>query len=246
MKKLSENRRKKVEQLVRLAVNKSRLKKTAQEFGLEVIKFHIEIMSAEEKYLFNYLSGAFSNKDLKNGAKNLPAFLEDRRFTKRLDSVSGRAIYHKAVVRRALLSVGYLKETGFTDKAFILKMNVLCRKFLRKLERKQGIVLIGVPMQGALESFDRLLAHEVFHLALMKKQIWFQNIDKKYAYLDEGLAHLLSAYYIDRVSKLKDMQKRNAEYKSAYNWYESLNPLNGKDRLRKIRTVYRNHREVRT
>ena len=244
MKALSAKQRRKADSLVKLAVNKARLAKTAQEFGLDIdFNFHVEIMSAEEKYLFNYLSGAFSNKDLKDGAKHLPDFLKDKRFTSRLDSISGRAVYHKVVVRRALQSVGYLKDTDFPDIKFISRMDALCKKFLRKLDAKCGIVLIGVPRLGALERFDRLLAHEIFHLALMKKQVWFQGIDKRYAYLDEGLAHILSYAYINKLNKLKDMQKRNPEYKAAYYWYERLNPLEGKARLRKIKSIYKEHRD---
>jgi hypothetical protein len=65
----------------------------------------------------------------------------------------------------------------------------------QKLKADKGIILIGVSSTEKLEPFDKLLAHEIFHLVLISNGIWFQGIKEEYADLDEGLAILLERRY---------------------------------------------------
>ena len=77
-------------------------------------------------------------------------------------------------------------------------MESLHKDISKKLKANKGVILIGVSSVEKLEPFDKLLAHELFHLVLISNDIWFQGIKEEYDYLDEGLAILLERRYSKR------------------------------------------------
>lgn len=210
--------------------NIARIKQIANSFGLKFdIKFCIEIVSAEEKYLFNYLSGAFGNKDLEEGAKNLHNFLDSKRYLEAINHLSGRAIHSKTIVDKVIRSLGYLEEIRYLSEkdSFMARMRSFCNKIINQLKINKGVIVVGVSPKEILKPFDELLAHELFHLVLTDNGIWFQGINEEYDYLDEGLATLLARKY-----------SKNKKDRTEIYWSETLIPLKEEERIIKLRKIY--------
>ncbi len=213
------------------------IRQISNNFGLKFdIKFDVLIVSAEKKYLFNYLSGAFGNKDLQRGAKKLPEFIRDKRFTDTIQHLSARAISDKDIISKVTQSLDWLKRLGYpTDKgSFFFEMESLHKDISKKLKANKGVILIGVSSVEKLEPFDKLLAHELFHLVLISNDIWFQGIKEEYDYLDEGLAILLERRYSKRK---KDI--------AAWFWEENL-MLDKDTRIKKIKKLYSDLKREKT
>lgn len=231
--KLSANLYKKAQNLVNQYITEKkilkRIKEISNEFWLKFnVKFDVIIISAEKKYLFNYLSGAFWNKNPQKGAKNLSDFIYDSKFKELIQHLSARAIFDKNDIDKVMLSLNKLSKLGYpTNKgSFCSEMKSLFDEIIKKLKKKKGVILIWVSSTEKLEHFDKLLAHEIFHLILISNDIWFQWIKKEYDDLDEGLAILLERRYSKRQ---KDIV--------AWFWEENL-MLDKDDRIKKIKKLY--------
>jgi len=197
-----------------------KIEKVCRKFGLTPVSgIRVEIVSAEEKYIFNYLSGAFGNKDLRKGAENFSKFLKDKRFLNRITRLSGRAIWSNSVVDSMLESLGYLEEIGYPKGkgGLVWSMKSLCRKIQTSRKAKKGVILLGFPKQREVAPFGNLLAHEVFHIVLMRNGIFFQEIDERDEYLDEALADMLYLFYSEsrKDRALLDLIRRSGGKKEA-------------------------------
>jgi hypothetical protein len=218
------------------------LKKVAANYGFKLnTGYSIEIISADDKYLFNYFSGAFNNNDLKKGAENLPKFISDSRFTDRISRLSGRAVYHKKFTVKVAKSLEHLRRLGYPAQGFISRMHSFCGKVNRELAQGKGVIILGIPREGeiaTLGDMEYILAHEIFHLLLFKNGIYFEGIDKKYAPYDEGLAILLGHSYMCTEHRLDKKRNKNEEFRRAYWWKNNLAYLTGKERAEKIKKVH--------
>lgn len=209
----------------------SKIKEISTDFWLNPdIKFDIIIISAEKKYLFNYLSGGFWDEDPKRIAEKLSEFIYSTKFTDKIQHLSGRAIHDKSIIEKVIYSLNELKKLGYsTEKwSFFSEIESLCNQLLKSLKTNKWIILIGVSSIEKLEPFDRLLAHEIFHLILIWNGLWFQWIKKEYDDLDEGLAILLERRYSERK---KDIV--------AWFWEETL-MIDKESRIKKIKNLYNN------
>ena len=199
--------------------NIEKIKNIIEKFGLNYnIQFDIEIVSAEIKYIFNYLSGAFKNKDLQKGAKNMEKFLDGNSFNESIKHFSGRAIYDKKVIKKVLLSLSYLEDS---NSEFVPLIKNLCNKIMNKIKCGKSVIVIGISRNEKVSSFDRLLVHEIFHLVLFNNGIIFENIDRKYAKLDEGLAIFLSYIWSGNAKKILEI-KNDFDRKATIFWYKKL------------------------
>lgn len=206
------------------------LKEISESFGLKFdIKFDVIIVSAEKKYLFNYLSWAFGNKDLKKGAENLSEFIYDKRFTNLIKFISGRAFYDQNNVNKVLCSLNELEKIGYSTKkwSFVWKMKLFCNDINKKLKAGKWIIFIWISKKEKLEHFDRLLAHEIFHLVLMSNWIWFQWIKEEYDNLDEGLVNFLVHRYAKNKNQIATLF-----------WEDKLIPLKKQNRIKEINKFY--------
>lgn len=207
----------------------NKIKEISKNFGLNFnIKFEVIIISAEKKYLFNYLSWGFADKDPKIIAKKLSKFIYTNKFRDKIQHLSGRAIHDKNIIEKIICSLNELKKLGYPIQkwSFYNEIKSLCDQLLKTLKPNKWVILIGVSSTEKLESFDRLLAHEIFHLVLISNGIWFQWIKEDYDSLDEGLAILLERRYSERK---KDIV--------AWFWEETL-MIEKESRIKKIRNLY--------
>ncbi|MEI6773283.1 MAG: hypothetical protein WCL18_00140 [bacterium] len=126
--------------------------------------------------------------------------MHDTRFTDGIQHLTARAIGDKNIIDKVICSLNHLSKLGYsTNKgSFFAEIESLCSDMTQKLKSDKGVILVGVSSTEKLEPFDRLLAHEIFHLVLIANGIWFQGIKEKYADLDEGLAILLERRYSKR------------------------------------------------
>lgn len=229
---LSEDLHYKINNLVDSIVDKRflyKIKQIAYDYGLKPdIKFEIVIVSSKEKYLFNYLSGAFGNKNLKKGSKDIYKFIETQRFLRLIKHLSGRAIYDKNIVKKVSSSLDYFVEIYGTshEKDFITEIESLCNKLTKILNEDKGVIFIGYPPDDEIKPIIRILAHELFHLILIDNGFWFQGIRSKYDYLDEELANMLESEFT-----------KNEKRKSTNLWFNALSPLKREERLIKITEV---------
>lgn len=215
--------------------NLKRIKNISEKIGLNYnLHIHFEIVSSEVKYIFNYLSGAFGNTNLKKGADEIKKFLEGKAFSESVKHFSGRAIYDRAVVKKVSLSLSYLKDINLN---FIPEIENLCSKLNNEFEKGKTIILIGVSKKEKIENFDRLLSHEIFHLVLFSNKIRFESIDKKYSNLDEGLAIFLSYLWEGNIKKVLEL-KKELDKKSAMFWYKELMFVPSGKETKKIKEVY--------
>ena len=209
----------------------SKIKEIAKNFWLNPnINFDIIVTSAEKKYLFNYLSGGFWDEDPKKIAKKLSKFIYTTKFTDKIQYLSGRAMHDKNIIEKVRCSLNELKRLGYsTEKlSFFSEIESLCDNLLKTFKTNKWVILIGISSIEKLEPFDRLLAHEIFHLILIWNGIWFQGIKEEYNDLDEGLAILLERRYSKRK---KDIV--------AWFWEEIL-MVEKESRIKKIRNFYKN------
>ncbi len=218
--------------------NISSIKRVSKAFGLKYdIKVYAEVVSAETKYTFNYLSGAFGNNDLYTGAKNIKKFLNSSRFKERIKHLSARAVSNIDIIKKVNLSLKYLQKSD----PLALEMNALCKRMVKKLEFGNGIILIGVSSKEKVMPFDRLLAHEMFHLVLAKNDIVFGDINQNFEYFDEGLAIFLSYVWTGNAKKVLELNDTPNNAAAVF-WYKKLlNP--NESRLAKIKKVYKNLKE---
>lgn len=238
MEKLSENLPSGLHQRFKTLINSTldqkfleRIKEISNNYGLKFnINFEIIIVSSKEKYLFNYLSGAFGNKNPKEGVKNIYKFIKTSRFLRRLKYLSARAIYDKRVSDKVMVGLNYfIKHYGTTaEKDFVMPMKQLCKHVNEALKKDKGVILLGVPPGKEPKPSKRLLAHELFHLVLIKNGFWFQGIKSKYDYLDEELASLLACEFTE-----------NEELKMTNLWFKLLSPLKIEERFNKIKEIYK-------
>lgn len=209
-----------------------KVKDVAENFGLKSdFEFSVEIISAEEKYLFNYFSGAFGNKNLKEGAEKLPDFLDNEKFKKLIQHLSGRAVYRENTIKNVLQSLDYLEELGYApgEGDFVHSMRSLCYLLQKDLKTQKLPILIGVSKEEEIGPFGSLLAHESFHHILIGNKICFHEINEKLDYLDEELANFLLFIYSGR--KKGEM---------TIDWENILIPLNKQERFIKIKEIHKN------
>ncbi len=207
----------------------SKIKKISKDFWLNPnITFEVIIISAEKKYLFNYLSGGFVDEDPKKIAEKLSEFIYTTKFRDKIQHLSGRAIHDKSVIEKVICSLNELKKLGYLTEewSFFSEIESLCDQLLEILKPNKWAILIGVSSTEKLEPFDKLLAHEIFHLILIWNGLWFQWIKQEYDDLDEGLAILLERRYSERK---KDIV--------AWFWEEIL-MIDKESRIKKIRNLY--------
>ena len=147
--KLSIKLHEKAQNLVNLYIKErsflNRIKQISKSVGLKFdSQFDIIIVSAEKKYLFNYLSGAFGNKDLQKGAKKLSEFIYDTRFTEAIQHLSARAICDKDIIDGVIYSLNQLKKFGYpTNKgSFFSEIESLCNDIIQRLKVGKGVILI--------------------------------------------------------------------------------------------------------
>lgn len=206
-----------------------KIKQIASNFGLKYnIQFETIIVSAEKKYLFNYLSWWFSENDSWKIAKQVWKFIHSTKFKNLIKTLSARAIFDKNPIEKASESLNKLIELWYktTKWTFYKEMQSLCEIMIKSIENKKGIILVWVSSTEKVQNFDNLLAHEIFHLIAISNGIWFQWINEKYADIDEWLANLLTRRYGKR---WKDS--------TAVFWEESLMPDN-KTRIKKIKEIF--------
>jgi hypothetical protein len=212
-----------------------KIRNITEKFGFDYkINVNIEIVSAEIKYIFNYLSGAFENNDLREGAKNIKKFLNGSKFKESIKHLSGRAIYDKKVIKKVILSLSYLKNS---DLEFIPLLKNLCNRLINKLKIGESIILIGVSRYEKIMPFDRLLVHELFHLILFDNKIKFGEISKKYAKFDEGLAIFFSYVWGGNIKKILDI-KNDFDRQAAMFWYKKLILIPSKKEFDEIKRIY--------
>ena len=133
-----------------------------------------------------------------------------------------------------MVGLSYLENSN-SDFVPILKN--LCSNLITKLENRKSIILIGVSRDEEIMPFDRLLAHEIFHLVLFDNKIVFEKINKKYSYLDEGLAIFLSYVWSGNVKKILEI-KNNFDRKAAIFWYKKLLLVQSGKEIDKIKEIY--------